>query len=1210
MRKRVTNVWKRTLASVLSAVMLLSTAFMNAPVTAHAAGVGETVKIERSEIEAAEAKTYGPSGDGNDIWASFDGDTSTYTNSNYFEPATGKPQVYTITFKETVKLNKVRIHPRNDGGSIGNGAPDTCTVEVSTDGTTYTKVITSAVTDTALVWTDIEFQAVEAKAVKLTMNSKHEAVVATGEVEFYREVTATPEADKTELETAIAAAGAKNEADYTPASWAAMQTALAAAKDMAAKADATQAEVDVAKTALIDAVNALVPAGSEDAKTALKKAYDAAVIAKASGEYTQNGEDWALSESDQNTNGLIGCAKMALDNYDVNKTDVAEALVAAIDSVLKHHTIDEAKAHAWKLVELAEKYYVKGEYKFSVDKDTMGNNLQILKNALNNPASDLDKINKQIYNAANTLGTILNPASRLTEEGKKIHVLVTEMEAADSSLYTAESWKAYEDACSSAEGKVNGSSYDEAGLKTAREAIEAAKAALVTVDKNLAELKKLAEDMGKVAYEDYTRETWRAFKNALYNVDVKLRESAESIELNEFNTLKTAVETSYAALAKGTEGTEYGEHQIDPGSSNSEKWKSVWKDKETTPNIKGGQLYVSNEVVNGDGTTTLTVTWINDGLDPEYGGLMHNKNSFGKPEWSERKFSASEWTKVLHLKAITTELDGTHQYLSFEKNAGFLAAEDMNGFEKEITVNTGVSVSLRLDGNNNDPRTYSLGVYHTLKKDIKEELRKALEEFGDYTPVYMESQTFLNKYNAAVANAEAVLEKESATEQEITAAINSLELHYYFVNMQEHVYHYSPTRGHINYNDYTTESLLPLYNAQKLTTNWTAVEWRLPEIKEYCEKFPQLAEALVKDSGEAGVEFGLNDEAEGTRVRKKQGTFTISSELVNGDDKQSLQIYVRFDNNGINGLTGEEATKFSTTDMKNASIRLSYGTFDGEFKASIPLGDYLTAIDGNVYNGYEGTIDIDEVMNKLFGTENTAYPGLFYVTMSSGSNGLISYPGYYRSEDYPEQYKVTFVDGTTETTVEAMYGETLGEKFPQDPTREDYIFAGWNTEEDGSGEAVTKDTVIKEALTAYAQWKVDKSELEEAVKDAEGLKKGDYTADSWKKLEEALKEADKVLKDENSTVEQVKDALKALNDAKAGLKKASKPSEPSKPEKKPSKPSKPSKSGSSGSSHSSGSTVTSAKTGDTAQPVQFLLLMAAAVVGLVVVSRKKKVTEK
>lgn len=64
--------------------------------------------------------------------------------------------------------------------------------------------------------------------------------------------------DKTELKAAIQEAQSKNESDYTNETFALMQQALRAAKDIYEKIDATQAEVNAAVKTLRDAMDALV----------------------------------------------------------------------------------------------------------------------------------------------------------------------------------------------------------------------------------------------------------------------------------------------------------------------------------------------------------------------------------------------------------------------------------------------------------------------------------------------------------------------------------------------------------------------------------------------------------------------------------------------------------------------------------------------------------------------------------------------------------------------------------------------------------------------------------------------------------------------------------------------------------------------------------------------------------------------------------------
>ena len=74
----------------------------------------------------------------------------------------------------------------------------------------------------------------------------------------------------------------------------------------------------------------------------------------------------------------------------------------------------------------------------------------------------------------------------------------------------------------------------------------------------------------------------------------------------------------------------------------------------------------------------------------------------------------------------------------------------------------------------------------------------------------------------------------------------------------------------------------------------------------------------------------------------------------------------------------------------------------------------------------------------------------------------------------PEDVIVTFDENYTgapstytRTTEE---GTALGETMPDDPTRTNYDFLGWNTESDGTGSVFIASTTVTAPITVYAQW--------------------------------------------------------------------------------------------------------------------------------------------
>lgn len=67
-----------------------------------------------TDIVSAQAKSNGPVGDGNDIWASLDKNNTTYTNSNYGDSKYAHPQEYIFELKNKMPLAKVGVRPRTE----------------------------------------------------------------------------------------------------------------------------------------------------------------------------------------------------------------------------------------------------------------------------------------------------------------------------------------------------------------------------------------------------------------------------------------------------------------------------------------------------------------------------------------------------------------------------------------------------------------------------------------------------------------------------------------------------------------------------------------------------------------------------------------------------------------------------------------------------------------------------------------------------------------------------------------------------------------------------------------------------------------------------------------------------------------------------------------------------------------------------------------
>ena len=135
--------------------------------------------------------------------------------------------------------------------------------------------------------------------------------------------------NKTRLETAIAEAQDKEEAMYTPASWALMQTALTEAKRVLADEEATQAEVTSARQALENAVINLQKRVDRTALSAVIKAAES----KVESEYTA--DSWS------NLQAALSAAKRieadgdaTLEEINAAKESLEEAIASLLEKAL------------------------------------------------------------------------------------------------------------------------------------------------------------------------------------------------------------------------------------------------------------------------------------------------------------------------------------------------------------------------------------------------------------------------------------------------------------------------------------------------------------------------------------------------------------------------------------------------------------------------------------------------------------------------------------------------------------------------------------------------------------------------------------------------------------------------------------------------------------------------------------------------------------
>lgn len=320
----------------------------------------------------------------------------------------------------------------------------------------------------------------------------------------------------------------------------------------------------------------------------------------------------------------------------------------------------------------------------------------------------------RVYEMTNAVTTLTSNANILTEIDKKIYELNKEKESLNEADYTAESWKAYADKLSEAMTKVNGSGTPEETKQQYYDEIVALKNALVKVDQNLTALKQLVSESETIINSQldtdtqvsYTKESWVTFSKAYTAAFEEVNKNLETIDKDLFDKLYNDLLNAKNSLeeAEKVEGEETG--VLDE-----------WTEKKVgeSTKIRGGQLYVSNETTNNDGTKTITVTWVNDGTYPLTGGYFHNTNTttsrkFGG-EYTLRPYKESDFKRAgdPFIDVHYTDLNGEHKTISEDLTVDAV----VDGFVKEFTVPTGSSISLEISNMGNNYYSYSLGTYYT-----------------------------------------------------------------------------------------------------------------------------------------------------------------------------------------------------------------------------------------------------------------------------------------------------------------------------------------------------------------------------------------------------------------------------------------------------------------------------------------------------------------
>ena len=333
--------------------------------------------------------------------------------------------------------------------------------------------------------------------------------------------------DKSELQKLIAEATGKEEAGYTPESWAAFTTALGTANEVNGNKDATQEVVDQACESLRTAMTGLTAKAD---KTQLQALIDEAGN-KNKDEYTE--ESWKAFEA------VLNDAKDVSANENVSQ----DAVDKAFESLSK--AIEELKFNKSQLKVVIDQVENKNSEDYTEESwETFANALAEARSVFedeNATPESVDQAYRKLNEAINGLTVKVNKP--------ELKELIDKVQDKKSEDYTDASWDAFETALEEAKAVLEDEAATSEQISQAyRKLDEAIKGLAVKADKS--ELTTVIASSVTLNESDYTPESWKQFKEALeYADEVSANPNVSQEEVDE---AKDKLEKAVKNLVKAT----------------------------------------------------------------------------------------------------------------------------------------------------------------------------------------------------------------------------------------------------------------------------------------------------------------------------------------------------------------------------------------------------------------------------------------------------------------------------------------------------------------------------------------------------------------------------------------------------------------------------------------------------------------------------------
>lgn len=187
-----------------------------------------------------------------------------------------------------------------------------------------------------------------------------------------------------------------------------------------------------------------------------------------------------------------------------------------------------------------------------------------------------------------------------------------------------------------------------------------------------------------------------------------------------------------------------------------------------------------------------------------------------------------------------------------------------------------------------------------------------------------------------------------------------------------------------------------------------------------------------------------------------EATYDVLKGMQGGINTRCVNKTTAYTNYGvIAGLVGESAA--SAQVVKNA---------DGAYILTVSTKNFADS--ASKHNDRVHDLLTGETANFVLSlSKNDAGKYVWTATPVTEPDGIC---------EVAHRVKVTFDQNYTNApaATEAMYkydtAEVMEGAFPADPSRSGYVFQGWNTKADGTGDAFSNATAVTEDVTVYAQW--------------------------------------------------------------------------------------------------------------------------------------------